>query len=103
MKKEGKAIKARNETSLFQFEKTTVLVDKGIFGLIRHPLYSSLIFLTWGIVFKHITLELLIVSLISTLFLYVTAIFDEKECKLYFGEKYNEYILKSKIFVPYLI
>jgi protein-S-isoprenylcysteine O-methyltransferase Ste14 len=103
LKKEGKAEKARNENSLYQFEKTTVLVDNGIFGLIRHPLYSSLIFLTWGIVLKHITVELLMVSLASTLFLFLTAMYDEKECKLYFGEKYNEYRLKTKMFVPYLI
>jgi protein-S-isoprenylcysteine O-methyltransferase Ste14 len=33
-------------------EKTTSLVTTGIYGYIRHPLYSSLLFLTWGVFFK---------------------------------------------------
>ncbi len=43
----------RVDDKLFKFEKTTELVTTGIFKYIRHPLYSSLIFLTWGIYFKH--------------------------------------------------
>ena len=43
----------RVDEKLFKFEKTTELVTSGIFKYIRHPLYSSLIFLTWGIYFKH--------------------------------------------------
>ena len=53
MKRIGKPDKKRNTKNLYQFEQTTELVDKGIFKYIRHPLYSSLIFLTWGI-FKRI-------------------------------------------------
>ncbi len=51
LRKWGKPAKNRNENSLYKFEKTTELVDTGIFKFIRHPLYSSLIFLTWGIFF----------------------------------------------------
>ena len=35
--------------------------------------------------------------------LYLTAIFDEKECMDYFGEKYKEYMKRSKMFIPFLI
>ena len=78
-------------------------LDTGIFRYIRHPLYSSLIFLTWGIFLKNETADLLIVALISTLFLYLTAIFDEKECVRFFGEKYVEYKKRSKMFIPFII
>ncbi len=44
LKKEGKPNKNRNENGLFQFEKTSRLVDSGVYRYIRHPLYSSLIF-----------------------------------------------------------
>lgn len=103
MKKMGKPKSDRNEKSLYQFEKTTELIEQGIFKYIRHPLYSSLIFLTWGILLKSTSIELLVVSIISTLFLYLTAIFDEKECIHFFGVKYIEYMKRSKMFIPYII
>ena len=53
MKKFGKQKEIRDDKKLYKFEKTTELVDKGIFKYIRHPLYSSLMFLTWGIFFKN--------------------------------------------------
>jgi len=102
MKKKGKPESNRNEEKLYQFERTTELIDTGIFKYIRHPLYSSLLFLTWGIFLKNASTELLIVSLLSTLFLYLTAISDEKECIDYFGDKYIEYMRKSKRFIPYI-
>lgn len=101
--KSGKPRKERNDGMLFEFEKTSELVENGIFRYIRHPLYSSLIFLTWGIFLKNTTVPLLIIALLSTVFLYMTAIFDEKECIKYFGAKYDEYIKRSKMFIPFLI
>lgn len=103
MKKIGKPAPNRNEKTLYPFEKTTELVDQGIFKYIRHPLYSSLIFLTWAIFLKKPSVELSIVSVLSTVLLYLTAIFDEKECIRFFGDKYIEYMKKSKRFIPFLI
>jgi len=88
--------------TLFQFEKTTELIETGIFKYIRHPLYGSLVFLSWGVFFKNTTLPLFLVSVFSTLMLYITARFDEKECVQYFGDKYSEYMKRSKMFVPFL-
>ena len=103
MRKMGKQEKNRNRTTLYQFEQTTELIENGIFHYIRHPLYSSLIFLTWGIFMKNPTFELVIVTIISTAFLYLTAIYDEKECIGYFGDKYIDYMKRSKRFIPFVI
>jgi len=103
MKKSGKPKNTRKEKTLYQFEKTTELIDKGIFKYIRHPLYSSLLFLTWGIFLKNTPIELLFVSALSTAFLYLTAIFDEKECIEFFGDNYIAYMKRSKRFIPYVI
>ena len=103
MKSLGKAELARDDKGLYKFEKTTELVDTGIFKYIRHPLYASLIYLTWGIFFKNITIALLVISLLSSVLLYITARFDEKECIAYFGEKYREYMTRSKMFLPFII
>lgn len=102
LKKAGKPIKSRDENALYRFEKTSKLVDSGIYQYIRHPLYSSLLFLTWGIFLKNTTLILFIVALLSSIFLFLTARFDEKECIQYFGEQYSAYMKRTKRFIPYL-
>jgi len=103
LKYRGKPLQNRKENTLYQFEKTSELVDRGIFRYIRHPLYSSLLFLTWGIFLKNTSFPLLIVAVLSTGFLYLTAIYDEKECIRFFGEKYCAYMKRSKRFIPYII
>ncbi len=102
IKKAGKAQKSREDDKLYTFEKTTELIDTGIFKYIRHPLYASLLYLTWGIFFKQPAITLLIVSVLSSVFLYITARYDEKECSAYFGDKYTEYMTRSKRFVPFV-
>jgi len=101
--KAGKADASREDEALFGFEKTTKLVDQGIYKYIRHPLYGSLILLTWGIFFKNVNLELLVIALLSTLFFYITSRYDEKECLAYFGDVYREYMNRTRMFVPYLL
>lgn len=102
LKKGRNSESVRNEETLYKFEKTTELVESGIFKYIRHPLYTSLLFLTWGIFLKNPVVELFIISVLSSVFLYFTAYFDEKECISYFGEKYQTYMKKTKRFVPYI-
>ena len=102
MKRIGKPQPARDEKNLFGFEKTTKLIDSGVFKHIRHPLYASLIFVTWAIYLKNPTFPLFIIALISTNFLYFTSRFDEKECISYFGEKYVDYMKHTKMFIPFI-
>jgi protein-S-isoprenylcysteine O-methyltransferase Ste14 len=49
------------------------------------------------------TIPLFLVSLLSSVFLFVTAIFDEKECVVFFGDPYREYINRSKRFIPFVL
>ena len=102
MTKKGKPHKDRNEDNLFEFEKTTELVDTGIFSYIRHPLYASLLYLLWAIFLKHPDLEGAIVTVVSSAFLYFTAAYDEKECIAYFGDSYIQYKKKTRMFIPYI-
>ena len=102
MKKAGSAQSSRDGDELYTFEKTTELVDSGIFRYIRHPLYASLLYLTWGIFFKRPGVVLLIAAVLSSVFLYITASIDEKECSIFFGDRYREYMKRSKRFVPFV-
>ncbi|MFC2087826.1 methyltransferase family protein, partial [Bacteroidota bacterium] len=97
LKKAGKPEKTRDEKNLYEFEKTTQLVKNGIFKYIRHPLYASLLFLTWGIYLKNTSIDLLLVAFLSSIFLHITAKLDEKECVAYFGEEYKQYMSESKM------
>jgi protein-S-isoprenylcysteine O-methyltransferase Ste14 len=95
--------KREGEPSLLAFEKTTKLVTSGIYHYIRHPLYSSLFLLTWGIFFKSPGLAAGILSLISTLFLLLTAKADEAECIQFFGAEYSTYMKSTRMFIPYIL
>jgi Putative protein-S-isoprenylcysteine methyltransferase len=100
--RKGKPSVQREDKHLMGFEKTTELVDTGVYKLIRHPLYASLIYLSWGILLKHITLPQLLLTLFCTFMYYFTARQDEKECIAYFGNKYINYMATSKMFIPFV-
>ena len=100
--KKGKPNSKRQDEHLFGFEKTTELIETGVFKYTRHPLYGSLIFLTWALFLKSPTTILVIIALLSTIFLYITSRFDEKECIFYFGDQYKEYMKHTKMFIPYI-
>jgi protein-S-isoprenylcysteine O-methyltransferase Ste14 len=85
-----------------ELEATTQLVTKGIYRFIRHPLYASLLYLAWGIFFKSPSLLELCLAGVATAFLYATARADEAECRVKFGEQYEAYMQKTKMFVPFL-
>jgi protein-S-isoprenylcysteine O-methyltransferase Ste14 len=99
----GKPVAHRElEPQLLAFEKTSSLVTTGIYHYIRHPLYSSLLFLTWGIFFKAPAWLGMLLALASTLFLFATARADEVECIRFFGPTYQAYMKRSKRFVPFV-
>jgi len=58
--------------------------------------------LTWGIYLKNTTLVLLPFAVLSTVFLFLTARNDEKECVAYFGDAYKEYMKNTRMFIPYI-
>jgi protein-S-isoprenylcysteine O-methyltransferase Ste14 len=85
-----------------KLEATTNLVTTGIFKLIRHPLYASLLYFTWGIFFKSPSLLDGSLVIVATAFLYATARTDETECQVKFGNEYTLYMKKSKMFIPFV-
>jgi protein-S-isoprenylcysteine O-methyltransferase Ste14 len=87
--------------SLYAFEKTTQLIATGIYHYIRHPLYSSLLLLAWGIFFKLPSVFGGILVGAATIFLFLTAKADEFECIQFFGAQYQEFMKKTKMFIPY--
>lgn len=98
----GNPVKEREaDPSLLAFEKTTTLVTSGIYKYIRHPLYSSLLLLNWGIFFKAPSWIGFVLAIAATFFLLATAKADESECTRFFGSPYQEYMKQTKRFIPY--
>lgn len=91
----GCAAAARADHALYAFEKTTVLVTTGIFHLIRHPMYASLLALAWGAFFQAPSWPGGAVAAVSSIFLDLTASADERECLRYFGQPYADYMLRT--------
>jgi protein-S-isoprenylcysteine O-methyltransferase Ste14 len=73
-------------SAAFEWEKTDRLVTSGIYGYIRHPMYSSLLFLTWGAVLKSLTVSTLILGVGASLALMATG-----------------YMQRTRRFVPFLL
>jgi protein-S-isoprenylcysteine O-methyltransferase Ste14 len=84
------------------FEKTTQLVSVGAYKYIRHPMYSSLLFLAWGVFFKDLSWSSGILALAATAFLVATAKMEESEDIRFFGAAYQTYIKQTKRFIPFL-
>ena len=86
----------------FSFENTGTLVTRGIFAHIRHPMYSALLLLNWGLVCKRPELDAIVIALLVSGALYLTARTEEQENHAFFGPCYNEYVKRSSMFLPFI-
>lgn len=103
LRRKGRPGEQRRDTTLIGIEKTTALVTEGVYRYIRHPLYSSLLFLGWGICFKRPSYLSGLLALAASAFLMLTARVEEGENIRYFGEAYQEYMKHTKMFVPFVL
>ncbi len=78
------------------------LIAEGIYRYIRHPLYSSLLFLAWGIFLKRVSWIGGLLGMTATLAAYIAARKEEVENIGRFGEAYRRYMEQTKMFIPFL-
>lgn len=98
----GKPDARRQDSPVLGWEKTTRLVTSGAYRYIRHPLYSSLLFLAWGIFSKSPGWLGGMLAAVVTFFLVRTAQAEEGENLRFFGEEYQNYMRRTKMFIPFL-
>jgi protein-S-isoprenylcysteine O-methyltransferase Ste14 len=84
------------------FENTVNVVEDGLYRYIRHPMYSSLLFLAWGAFLKNISLYTVLLVAGTSVFVFVAARVEEGENVRFFGDSYKEYMQRSKLFVPWI-
>ena len=85
------------------FENTVNIVETGLYRLIRHPMYTSLLFLGWGAFLKRITVLNTCLICMVTFFLFVTARVEEDENIRFFGTSYVDYMRRTKMFIPWIL
>ncbi|HEU0296319.1 MAG TPA: isoprenylcysteine carboxylmethyltransferase family protein [Anaerolineales bacterium] len=98
----GEQDAGRKDASLLALEKTSKLVRVGLYRYIRHPLYSSLLFLGWGMFFKSPSWLDAVLVVLCTFFLTATARTEERENMAYFGSEYVDYMKHTRRFIPFL-
>lgn len=99
----GRPRAARDDRQLFEWEKTTQLVTAGPFKYVRHPLYSSLLMLAWGVFFKRPSGAAGALAFCATALLVATAKAEESENCSYFGAAYRTYMQETKMFIPFVL
>lgn len=77
-------------------------MTSGIFHYIRHPMYSSLLILAWGVAMKNPGPLALLIAALASVLLYLTAVTEEKEDIAFFGDPYREYMSETKRFIPWI-
>jgi protein-S-isoprenylcysteine O-methyltransferase Ste14 len=76
LRRVGMPADTRKNKPIIGIESTTELVSVGLYRYIRHPLYSSLLFLAWGVF--------------------------AKENVRFFGSAYVAYMKRTRKFIPFL-
>jgi len=92
----------RRDRRLFPIEQTTRLVTTGVYRYIRHPIYTSLLLLTWGLFLKHPSWVAAGLATGASLLLVATAVVEERENVRYWGPSYEAYRRETKRFIPFL-
>ena len=83
---------------LFETEKSGQLVTRGLYRVVRHPLY------TFGLLFIWLTSTVsqnsLTVYIGATLYTLIGAYFEERKLLREFGDSYAEYKKKTPMLIP---
>jgi protein-S-isoprenylcysteine O-methyltransferase Ste14 len=92
----------RGKAKHYNIDETTALVKVGAYQYIRHPLYSSIFFMAWGVFFKDPSLLGIILVMVIMASITAAARVEEGESLLKFGADYAEYMKGTKMFIPFV-
>jgi len=98
----GRPDERRTNEGLIAFERTTALVEVGAYRFIRHPMYASLLLLVWGAFLKEVSWPSAGLALAASVLLVITARVEERENVRAFGPIYEEYMGRTKMFLPFV-
>ena len=81
-------------------EPTPALVQTGLLGRIRHPLYLGTLLAIWGGLVLDPRLSHLLVDGILTIYVFIGIVLEERKLILQFGDTYRQYRRRVPMFLP---
>lgn len=76
------------------------VIRKGVFSIVRHPVYLGEILLYMGLIFFSLSIASIVVWLLAIIFLYYISRYEEKILLDYFGEEYKLYMQDVPMWIP---
>ena len=76
------------------------VVRKGVFGIVRHPIYLSEILVYIGLLFVSLSIASAIICVMAIIFLYFISRYEEKILLEHFGEDYKLYMRDVPMWIP---
>ena len=76
------------------------VIRKGVFGIIRHPVYLGEVLIYLGLLLFSISLAAAFIWIIIILFLYYISRYEEKILLEFFGEEYRRYMKEVPMWIP---
>ncbi|MBN1108416.1 MAG: isoprenylcysteine carboxylmethyltransferase family protein [Bacteroidales bacterium] len=76
------------------------LLRKGVFSLVRHPVYLGEILLYLGMLFFSLSVASMVVWLLAVIFLHLISRYEEKILIEHFGEEYRIYMKEVPMWLP---
>lgn len=102
LRRAGRPSSERQDPALLGIETTTALVTLGVYRYVRHPLYTSLLLLTWGAFLKAPGWRAGSLAGVASGLLCLTAKAEERENVGYFGPAYEAYMRSTGRFIPFV-
>jgi methanethiol S-methyltransferase len=81
-----------------QTEEPGEIKQKGLLGLMRHPMYFALIIYLWCNTFSVLDI---IVNSVLTIYIFIGTWLEEKKLVLEFGDAYNRYRKEVPMIIPF--
>ena len=81
---------------------TPAVIRKGVFGMVRHPIYLGEILLYLGLFARHMSLAALGVLIAVAVFLHYISRYEEKLLVERFGKDYQDYMQSVPMWIPRL-
>lgn len=83
-------------------ETAPVLKTDGLYELVRHPMYFSIIIMLFGGLMYAPSYAYLLSACITVIYIYVGASLEEKRLLQQFGKQYEKYRDKTPMLIPFL-
>ena len=78
------------------------VINKGVFSVVRHPVYLSEILLYLGLLMLSISLAAAVVLVIAIVFLHYISRYEERLLLARFGKEYEQYMREVPMWIPRL-